>query len=206
VAVDPDSRERLALAKVVSGTGAAGAFGCVAAAWQAHEGELRGYLRHRVGDDAAADDLLQDVFVKAMRQGRGFCTLDSPRAWLFQVARNALVDQLRTRHAYEPLTEEHFESAASGDEPMAPIDALSACVARTLAELAPEDADILRACDLDGQTQRDYASAHGLGLPAAKSRLLRARQRLRDRLTCVCQVQFEDDGSVSGYTARPPLG
>lgn len=206
MAADPESPERLALAAVVSSAGAAGAFGCVAAAWQEHEGELRGYLRHRVGDDAVADDLLQDVFVKAMRHGRGFCTLDKPRAWLFQVARNALVDHLRTRHAHEPLTEELVESAAQGDEPMAPIDALSACVARTLGELAPEDAAILRACDLEGQTQRDYAAAHGLGLPAAKSRLLRARQRLRDRLTRVCQVQFEDDGSVGGHVARPPLG
>ncbi|HSQ72391.1 MAG TPA: sigma-70 family RNA polymerase sigma factor [Rubrivivax sp.] len=196
----------MALGKVVNGAGTAGAFGCVAAAWQAHEAELRGYLRHRVGDDAAADDLLQDVFIKAMRHGRGFCALDNPRAWLFQVARNALVDRLRTRHAHEPLTEALVESAAQGDESTAPIDALSACVARTLAELAPEDADILRACDLDGQTQRDYAATHGLGLPATKSRLLRARQRLRERLTRVCEVKFEDDGSVGGHVARPPMG
>ena len=134
---DPDSTERLALADVVDSEGAPGAFGCVAAAWQAHEAELRGYLRHRVNDDAVADDLLQDVFVKAMRQGRSFCTLGNPRAWLFQVARNALVDQLRTRHAHEPLTEELVESVASGDEAMAPIDALSTCVARTLVELLP---------------------------------------------------------------------
>jgi len=206
VAADAETPARMALGKVVSVAGPASAFGCVAAAWQAHEAELRGYLRHRVGDDAAADDLLQDVFIKAMRHGRGFCALDNPRAWLFQVARNALVDQLRTRHAHEPLTEALVESAAQGDEPTAPIDALGACVARTLAELAPEDADILRACDIDGQTQRDYAAAHGLGLPATKSRLLRARQRLRERLTRVCQVKFEDDGSVGGHVARPPLG
>jgi RNA polymerase sigma-70 factor (ECF subfamily) len=206
VAVDPDPPERQALAAAASGTGPAATFGCVAAAWQAHEAELRGYLRHRVGDDATADDLLQDVFIKAMRQGRAFCTLDNPRAWLFQVARNALVDQLRTRHAHEPLTEEQAESAAPGNEPMAPIDALSSCVARTMAELPPEDADILRTCDLDGQTQREYAAVHGLGLAATKSRLLRARQRLRDRLTRVCQVQFEDDGSVGGHVAGPPLG
>ncbi len=61
-------------------TGAAGSepFACVSAAWKAHEGELRGYLRHRLADPDVADDVLQDVFVKAMRQGRGFCTLDKP--------------------------------------------------------------------------------------------------------------------------------
>ena len=57
-------------------------FTCVAQAWQVHESELRGYLRHRMVDRDAADDMLQDVFVKAMRQGQGFCDLDNPRAWL----------------------------------------------------------------------------------------------------------------------------
>lgn len=201
-----DVRDRARLAAVVAGGGGAGAFACVAAAWQAHEAELRGYLRHRVGDDTAADDVLQDVFVKAMRQGRGFCALDKPRAWLFQVARNALVDRLRTARAHEPLTDDLAESAAQSDEPLAPIDALSECVARTLAELAPEDAAIVRACDLDGQTQREFAAAHGLTLPAAKSRLLRARERLRERLTTVCRVQFDDDGCIGGHAGRaePP--
>jgi RNA polymerase sigma-70 factor (ECF subfamily) len=185
-------------------TGAAGSerFACVAAAWQAHEGELRGYLQHRLADAHAADDLLQDVFVKAMRQGQGFCTLDNPRAWLFQVARNAVVDRLRTAHAHEPLSDELVESTPLNAEPMAPIDALAECVVRTLGELAPEDAAIVRACDLEGQTQRAYAQAHGLSLPAAKSRLLRARQCLRDRLTQVCQVRFEYDGSVCCHAGR----
>ncbi len=177
-------------------------FGCVSAAWAAHEAELRAYLRHRMADADAANDLLQDVFVKAMRQGQGFCTLDNPRAWLFQVARNALVDRLRTAHAHEPLSDTLAESLVAPLEATAPVDALAGCVARTLAELPASDADVLRACDLEGQTQRAYADAHGLSLPAVKARLLRARQRLRDRLTQVCRVQFEPDGRVGGHAGR----
>ncbi len=183
-------------------SGACGAFACVARAWQAHEAELRGYLRHRMAQAEAADDVLQDVFVKAMRQGRAFCTLDNPRAWLFQVARHAVVDRLRGSQTLEPLSDELAESTPLNAEPMAPIDALTECVARTLGELSPEDAAILRACDLEGQTQIAFAQAHGLSLPAAKSRLLRARQRLRERLTTVCQVRFETDGSVCGHAGR----
>jgi RNA polymerase sigma-70 factor, ECF subfamily len=95
------------------------------------------------------------LFVKAMRQGRGFCTLDNPRAWLFHVARNALVDRLRTPHAHEPLTEDVAEAAVQPTEAPAPIDALSECVARTLVERAPEDTAILRAC---ASTARPSAS------------------------------------------------
>lgn len=180
-----------------------GRLACVAAAWQAHEAELRGFLRHQGLDPQSADDLLQDVFIKAMRQGEGFCGLDSPRAWLFQVARHALIDRARLAKVHLPLDEAAHDVEAPLPDAPAPVDALSGCVARVLGELAPEDAAILRACDLEGQTQRDYAARHGLSLPAAKSRLLRARQRLRERIVSACQVRFDADGTVSGHVPRP---
>jgi len=165
---------------------------------------LLGYLRHRLADADAADDVLQDVFVKAMRHGQSFCTLDNPRAWLFQVARNALVDRVRTAHATEPLPDGPAEPVAPLPETMTPVDALADCLTRSLGELSPDDAAILRACDLERQTVRSFADAHGMGLPTTKSRLLRARQRLRDRLTTACQVRFGADGSVAGHVPRPP--
>ena len=174
-------------------------FACVAHAWQAYEGELRGYLRHRLADAAGADDMLQDVFLKAMRQGQGFCSLEQPRAWLFQVARNALVDRARMARPSDELPD---DLPAPESEAVAPVDELAGCLSRCLDELNAEDTAILRACDLEGQTVRQFADAHGLGLPAAKSRLLRARQRLRTQLSSACQVSFDPDGTVDGHTPR----
>jgi RNA polymerase sigma-70 factor (ECF subfamily) len=186
---------------------AAAGFACVRAAWAAHEAELRGYLRHQLADDHAAEDLLQDVFIKAMRQDEGFCVLDNPRAWLFQVARNALVDRARMAKPHIALDEIAHAIEAPRAEPIAPLDALAGCVARVLGELSADDAAILRPCDLEGMTQREFAQRHGLSLPASKSRLLRARQRMRDRLTTACQVRFDDDGCVSSHVPRPnPAG
>ena len=180
-----------------------GNFACVAAAWATHEAELRGFLRHRRVDAGAAEDLLQDVFVRAMLKGEGFCRLDNPRAWLFQVARNALIDRARAARPHVPLDEAGLEVESPVPEPLAPVDALASCVARVMSELSAEDADILRACDLEGHTQREYAERHGLSLPAAKSRLLRARRRLRDRISAACQVRFDAEGCVGSHVPRP---
>jgi RNA polymerase sigma-70 factor, ECF subfamily len=183
-----------------------GSFACVAAAWHAHEAELHGFLRHRLSDDPAAEDLLQEVFLKAMRQGQGFCNLDNPRAWLFRVARHALIDRARAARAagrFVPLDDVLAELPSPPEAKPEPVDALAGCVDRVLAELHPDDAAILRACDIQGQTQRAFAQQHGLNLPAAKSRLLRARQRLRDGLTKACRVRFDpDDGRVCSHEDR----
>jgi RNA polymerase sigma-70 factor, ECF subfamily len=171
-------------------------FPCVASAWASHEAELRAYLRHRLSDEAAADDVLQDVFVKALRHQSAFCSLDNPRAWLFQVARTTLVDRVRTEHSAEPIEDYQDQLVAPTPESISPVDALAACIATVLNRLPAADAAILRACDIHGQSQRDFADAHALSLPAAKSRLLRARQRLRDQLVLACGVRFDIDGRV----------
>jgi RNA polymerase sigma-70 factor (ECF subfamily) len=191
-------------AKFRVGTADDKAFACVSSAWQAHEAELRGFLRNRLPDTEAADDVLQDVFLKAMRAGQGFCSLDNPRAWLYQVVRNALVDRYRAERPTMPLPDDLADTAPLLQEPTVPVDALAGCLTRVLDELSDDDARILRACDLQGQTQRQFAAASGLTLAAAKSRLLRARRRLRDRLTTVCRVQFGADGCVDDHHGRRP--
>lgn len=176
-------------------------FGCVLGAWHAHEGELRAYLIHRVGEAALADDLLQDVFVKAMRQGQGFCTLAQPRAWLFQVARNALIDHARAQRPTEPVDDDL--PAIDATDSVA-VDALADQLSRVLPQLDPADEDVLRACDLNGERQQAYADRHALSLPAVKARLLRARQRLRARLIATCAVRFDERGSVCCVAAADP--
>lgn len=171
---------------------------CVLRAWNAHESELRNYLRHHSKDAHQADDLLQEVFVKAMQQGKQFCLLENSRAWLFQVARNALVDQFRLGREMTELPEDLPQPETTGE----PIQALSACVARVLSELTPEDRHIIEQCDLEGVKQKDYAAAQQLSLPAVKSRLLRARERMRARMSTACQVRFDEQGRVLGHVQR----
>ncbi len=177
------------------------AFSCVLRAWSAHEAELRGYLARHTADADAADDLLQDVFVKALRQGQGFCTLDNPRAWLFQVARNAIID---TARAHRPTVDLVDDLPAAAPEARAAVDELDQCVARNLQVLADDDRDIVQACDLDGETVRAYAQRRGFGLAAAKSRLLRARQRLRETIVRNCGVRFDAGGQVCCNVPTPP--
>lgn len=174
-------------------------FNCVLQAWHAHEGELRGYLFHRLGDADSADDLLQETFLKSMRQGAGFCAIDNPRAWLFQVARNAMIDRARLAKPQIELPEQFV--APSSDE-RAPVDELDACLMRNLAEMPAEAREIIEQCDLLGVRQHDFAQTHGLSLPATKARLLRARQRLREVLTHNCQVRFDDSGNVCCHVPR----
>ncbi len=153
------------------------------------------------GNTVDAEDLLQDVFLKAMRQGERFCAIVDARAWLFEVARNALADRLRLARA----TVELPEDLSAATEEAAAVDSLAVCLPRVLSELNAEDREAITLCDLEGLTQEEYARRKGLSLPGAKSRVQRARKRLRERLTQACQVRLDAAGQVSDFVPRPPL-
>ena len=168
-------------------------FECVLQAWHDHQAELRGFLIGQIKEPAMADDVLQDVFFKAMREGQNFCDLQNPRAWLFRVARNALTDAHRLRKHWVPVSD-HLADERGPER--APVDELDACINRTLPDLAESDRDILQACDLGPMSQEAYAQSRDLSLPAAKARIRRARERLREALAKRCDVILDESGSV----------
>jgi RNA polymerase sigma-70 factor (ECF subfamily) len=169
---------------------------CLLEAWREHENELLGFLRRRVGERAVAEDLLQDVFVRAAGQGERFCRLGDRRAWLFRVARNRLVDHLRSQRPNDPI--EDGEIAIDAAEPP-PLYALEQCLRSSLARMAASERRIIEACDLDRMPQAEYADRNKLSVTATKSRLLRARRKLRRLLVGRCRVRFDDDGRVAGH-------
>ena len=175
---------------------------CLLTAWSSVEEELRGYLHRRMRNAEDAEDMLHEVFLKTLRQGSRFCAVDNARAWLFQVARNALADKLRIKREEVPLPAE-YEIALPDNEERAPVEDLSQCLPRVLTELPAEDRLAITLCDIEGESQQILADRLDISLSGAKSRVQRARQRLKKRLVEACQVRFDESGEVCCFTPRP---
>lgn len=178
---------------------------CLQTAWTQHAAELRSWLLHRLRQPQDVDDLMQELFLKALRQGDLFCEVRHARAWLFQVARHMLADHFR--ELAPPLEwSEGLDELPADVEQADVVDELTICLPRVLSELSPTDREAIVCCDLEGLPQAEYAARVGLGLSAAKSRLQRARQRLRAHMTAACQVQFDRAGHIEDFVPRstPP--
>lgn len=165
---------------------------CITQAWEQYENELRQFLQSRLKDRHLAEDLLQDVFVKALGQGSRFCDLENTRAWLYRVTRNRLTDFLRTHKEYDEVSEQHTPV----DDPSAPLVNLSKCLPTALKRLSAQDKEIIELCDLEGLNQIDYARQKDITLAGAKSRIQRARKRLKLELNLACRIVFDEQGNV----------
>ena len=146
-----------------------------------HAGSVFRYLRHLAAHDQDAEDALQETFLGVWRSAGTFQGRGSARAWLMTVARNALRRQRRLR-AGAPERVESLEELAERAgwgipvcdgtlEHMTRKDLLE----RALEGLPPEYRELLILRDLEDLSGEEAAEILGLGLPALKSRLHRAR-------------------------------
>ena len=146
---------------------------------------------------------MQEVYIKAMLHQATFCAVDVPQAWLFTVARHALIDRARLHKNYvglDALPESILIADVMNDG--LPVDDLRACVPRVLAQMSVHEREAIECCDLNSMSQKAYAERVGLSLSGAKSRLQRARKTLAKLLVKQCQVRFDAQGSVCCFTPQ----
>lgn len=161
---------------------------------------LRAYLRRQVRDSTVAEDLLQEVFVKALASLRSERPPLNLTGWLYTVARTTVIDHYRSgRLGHEPLSD-NMPDVECEDERL--HQELATCL-RPLAErLPPIYRDALLATDFQGEKMRTLAEKRNLSVAAIKSRTSRARAMLRDKLLACCKVEMSD-GLVTDYHRHP---
>jgi RNA polymerase sigma-70 factor (ECF subfamily) len=124
-----------------------------------------------------ADDLAQEVFMKAFVQIDSLRQADRFGPWLMRICRNSATDFLRSRRRQEPLEPDRIESKpASGGEP--DVDGLG----KALGALSEPLRQAVLLYYLDGRSTHSVAQALGISEDGVMTRLSRARRMLRERL------------------------
>ncbi|MEU6854415.1 RNA polymerase sigma factor [Actinacidiphila alni] len=151
-----------------------------------HTPDLLRLARRLLGSDAEAEDAVQDAYVSAWRRLPEFRRTAAFSTWMYRIVTNRCLNVLRARRPTQPLESmtvepaapEHRSSPARAAESAAAVEALH----RALAGLTPEQ----RACwvlrDFHGLTYDEIAAAVGIGEPAVRGRIFRARRYLTEAM------------------------
>ncbi|MFZ2782280.1 MAG: RNA polymerase sigma factor SigZ [Rectinemataceae bacterium] len=174
----------------------------VAMLWDRYRERLFGFIRGKVSSPEEAEDILQEVFIKIHT---GLCCLQEWPAmekWIYRVARNLIIDHYRARRGDEELDEDiesHYGSAELDDDPAARI---AFSLKETVDELPEPYREALLLTEYEGLTQAEMAERAGISLPAAKSRILRARKELKALLLECCHFELDRLGGIINYEKR----
>jgi RNA polymerase sigma factor (sigma-70 family) len=151
------------------------AFDELIAAWQ---GPLFHYARRITGDDEAARDVVQDVWLRVLRGIQRLRDGSRLRPWLFGIARRALMDRFRVLYATPPSSDVDAGDVMAEDD-SDDIEADLSSMHASLARLPLVEREILTLFYLQEQSLAETADVLGIPIGTVKSRLFRARLLLR---------------------------
>jgi RNA polymerase sigma-70 factor (ECF subfamily) len=168
--------------------------------WRLLHEPLWRFIRRRVPDEESAADLLQEVFLRVHQHIDALQTQEKLEPWVYQIARHLVIDYYRRRQAAVRLAE---AAAALVEDPSEQEPQARACIRAAVVALLrclpAADREALTLTDYEGYSQRELARRLRLSLSGAKSRVQRAREKLRKLLLACCHVEFDRLGRVIDY-------
>jgi len=177
--------------------------------WDDVHKSLRSFILKRVNNEAEADDLLQEVFVRVHRELSQLKKPDKLVSWLFQIARHVIIDHYRSSHRRRELpsglatdfTAEGKQGSFEQDDSEAKYE-LANCLRPMVKRLSNEYREAITLVELQGLTHQEAAVKLGLSVAGMKSRVQRGRRQLKQMLDDCCLIQLDNRRGVADYELR----
>ncbi len=160
------------------------------------------------GEEADADDLVQETFLRAYRHWNTFERGSDCKRWLSAICRNAFFEQRRRDNRSTAVADEELESLAaarlhisaraSGVDAMFGRVDLGPAIARAVAALEPHYRDVVTLVDVEDFTYEQVSDALDIPIGTVRSRLYRGRRQLQEAL-----IAFAVDAGFASVATAP---
>jgi RNA polymerase sigma-70 factor, ECF subfamily len=170
--------------------------------WEAFHTPLHGFIRKRVSDEMVAEDLLQEIFLKIHQNGDALQDVKKLESWIYQITRNAIIDFYRSAR---PMTSLDTPEVLDLPEELPDDDIVSEllpCIRAMVNNLPEQDRQALVLTEYQGLTQKEFGERIGLTFSGAKSRVQRAREKLKQELVACCHFELDRRGHIINYQSR----
>lgn len=184
-----------------------GGLRCAEALWRGMHDRLESFVSRR-GTPSVQDteDIVQDVFLRMHLAIEGAQRIERFDAWMYSVARNAVIDGHRRRRTSDPLAEDEHANDERDNEPDDLRRELADCLLPFVDRLPEPYAQAVRWADVEGVSQVEAARRAGISVPGMKSRVQRGRARLRELVDACCRFELDVRGRVVGFEAKHACG
>ena len=172
--------------------------------WNEFGDRLRRFIYSKVSDRDIVNDIIQDIFYKIHSNIHHLKNNSKLTSWLFQIARNAIIDYFRE----EKKARELLETMKQEDSYVkkTSIEILQYCMTFFLSRLPKKYEEAIIITEFKGKSQIELAEKEGISVSAAKSRVQRAKKRLKEVVTTYSSFEsYRDNIDVANIDEYCPL-
>ncbi len=169
-------------------------------AWDTFHIPIKQFIRKYTRDEAVVEDILQDVFLKIHMHIGSLRDEKKLSSWLYQIARHTIYDYYRGKKSFIALPESFDMPEEATQEDV--VQTLLPCLKEMVDRLPELYREAIVLTEYEGLTQRELAERLQISCSGAKSRVQRAREKLKQMLLECCHFVLDRRGKIIEYHPR----
>lgn len=167
--------------------------------WDEYKAPLKQFICRRVSNQCDVEDLLQYVFYKICLNENMLKDSGKARSWIYQITRNTIIDYYRMKQDHLDISEVREEKLIQEIEGKSVNYEISQCLAAMVKNLPEKYKEAIVLTEYKEMSQKDYGEAIGISNSGARSRVQRARVKLKETLMDCCALEFDSYGDIVNY-------
>lgn len=170
--------------------------------WNNFRSELLYFIKAKVKDEYAAEDILQEVFIKVYKSIDQLVDQTKLKSWLYRTTNNAIIDFYRQKkQSTLELDEIEVEQEMEDDTENMNREAAE-CIKSMLDELPDKYKEPLKLYEFKGMKHKEISQKLNISLSGSKTRIQRARNKLKETLMKCCEFEIDAYGNILDYRKR----
>ena len=166
--------------------------------WNDLSKPLKGFIKKHIKNSQDADDILQNVFYKIHNNIDNLKDTERLHSWVYSITRNAIMDFYR-EHKYDAILTEIPVDIIDDQEEINANEEIAECLKAMIYYLPEKYKDAIILTEFQNLTQKELSVKMGLSVSGAKSRVQRARVKLKEMLLGCCNLEFDHFGNIIEY-------
>ncbi|MFK7936226.1 MAG: sigma-70 family RNA polymerase sigma factor [Saprospiraceae bacterium] len=162
--------------------------------WQDLSTELLSFIERRVGNRENSRDILQDVFIKVHQNIHQLKDCSKLTSWVYQITRRTILDHLRSQK--QNLAVSHLPNS---DFQSPDYQQLTRCIQSKIQQLPEKYREVILLTTFQQLKQTELADYLGISYSGTKSRVQRAKDKLKDLVSDCEQVEVNKKGKIKGH-------
>jgi len=166
--------------------------------WDEYYEHIRNFVLQKTNHHTDTEDIVQMTFMKAYEGMARLQDEEKRRAWIFQIARNSIIDHFRKEKKTEALLD---NVNIVEEEPVADCNSEAAEGMMNVLTLMPDKyREALELSELQGLSQKQLSEHLNISYSGAKSRVQRGRELVKEMMTSCCAIEADHYGNIVEYS------
>lgn len=172
---------------------------CPEEIWTIYSPRLKTYIRKHIPDKYEADDILQEVGIRIQKNSSRIKDIANVEAWLYRIANNLIMDYFREAKKYSLIVNIDEISVQAIPEQDNYNQETAECLLKLVDYLPTTYKEAIIESDYKGKKQSLLGLKWGLSNSGSKSRIQRARKKLKTELLRCCEVKSDNAGNIIDF-------